>query len=99
MHKKYAKEGLVAITLSLDFARDEKTPVERGLKKLRDRKVDLINYIIQESPEFLKEKLRYEGQLPMIYVFNRQGKWKLFQYEDVNYQVIDQTVKRFLQEK
>src|SRR5262245_29185142 len=99
MHNKYAKDGLVAITLSLDLVREEKMPVERGLMKLKERNVEVTNFIIDEGADLLKEKLRYEGGLPMVYVFNRSGKWKLFDGDDVKYDLIEQTVRRFLDEK
>ncbi len=98
MHKKYASQGLVAITLSMDFVRSVKNPVQKGLKKLQERNASLTNLIINEDESLLAEKLRYQGGLPMVYVFNRQGKWKLFDGE-INYDTIEKTVQRFLQEK
>jgi hypothetical protein len=98
MQKKYGKADFVAITLSMDNVREEKNPKERDLKKLKDRNANLINFFLDEDAKVAQEKLRYQGGLPMAYVFNRQGKWKLIDEGDVPKQV-EETVQRFLKEK
>ena len=99
MHKKFAKDGLVAITLSMDLVRkDVKNPRENALKLLQKHNASLINLIVDDDPELLKEKLQYQGGLPMVYVFNRQGKWKLYELE-IDYEEMEKTVERFLKSK
>jgi hypothetical protein len=95
MHKKHAKDGLVAITLSMDMANKLPNAEKNALKILQKQNVILTNLMINEDKKVLEEKLQYIGGLPMVYVFNRQGKWKLFEGE-VNYDEIEKTVERFL---
>ena len=72
MHKKYAKDGLVAMNVSLDDPADE-----RLMKNVRDflkeKKVDFPSFVLNEKVEYWQEKLDMQGP-PAIFVFGKDGK-------------------------
>jgi thiol-disulfide isomerase/thioredoxin len=96
MHQKYAKDGLVAVTVSVD--EDANNPEVQGeaLKFLRQVKATFSNVILDEKPAFWQEKLRFDA-VPCIYVFDRQGKWR--QYKDSTYAEIEKVVVELLNAK
>ncbi len=69
MQKKYSKEGLVVITVSLDGL-DQK---DAALKFLKDTKVIGPNFLLDEKQEFWQDKLKILGP-PAAFVFDRAGK-------------------------
>jgi hypothetical protein len=96
MHKKYAKDGLVAITVSVDSLKpeDDKTTAQdyekKVIKKVKDElKTQQANFpalildLREEEDEnvFLEKKLRFNGP-PALFVFNREGKWTKFTPND-----------------
>ncbi len=98
MHKRFAKDGLVALAVSVDEnGRDPKVQKEVH-KRLADKGVTFTAVILDEEFESLQKRLRFVG-LPCVYVFNRQGKWKLFtEFDDEGktYQEIDKLVVEWL---
>jgi thiol-disulfide isomerase/thioredoxin len=80
MQHKYAKDGLVSVTVSTDKVRDGKGPqerIDRVLKSLRKNQSDLINVILDEDDKLIQDKLRIDTY-PSVYVFGRDGKWTQF---------------------
>ena len=76
LYKDNAKDGLVAISVSLD------EPGEKGVKEkvqsfLNKMKANFPNVILDESQEFWQNKFDFRGP-PCVFVFNREGKWKQF---------------------
>ena len=69
LHQKYAKDGLVAMSVSVD------TPEDRGkaLDFLQKQKATFANYWLDEKGKFWQEKLDITGP-PAVFVFDRQGK-------------------------
>jgi hypothetical protein len=100
MHKRYSKDGLVALAVNVDEnARDPKVQKD-VLKRLTDRGVTCTNVILDEEFTTLQKKLRFDA-LPSVYVFNRQGKWKQFtEFDDAGktYQEIDKLVEDWLKQ-
>jgi thiol-disulfide isomerase/thioredoxin len=96
MHKKYAKDGLVAMTVSVD--EDANNPDVQGeaLKFLRKVNAAFSNLMLDEKPTFWQEKLRFDA-VPCVYVFDRQGKWR--QYKEPNYAEIEKVVVELLNAK
>ena len=96
MHKKYAKDGLVAVTVSVD--EDANNPEVQGeaLKFLRKVNAAFSNLILDEKLTFWQEKLRFDA-VPCVYVFDRQGKWR--QYKEPNYTEIEKVVVELLNAK
>ena len=101
MHKRFAKDDFIALSVSLDDnARDAKVQ-QNVLKRLTASGAVFTNVILDEDPEWSQKKLRCEG-LPSVYVFNRQGKWKQFtEFDDEGktYEEIDRLVVEWLKQK
>jgi hypothetical protein len=82
MQSKYGKDGLVVITVSIDPADPNTkglTPEmhDKVLKKLQDKKVALTNLVLDESFETVEKRLRFTVA-PAVYLFDRAGKWQMF---------------------
>ena len=94
MHKKYAKDGLVAISVSLDELKDK----EVALKFLQSKEAAFTNLLLNDTVNWL-EKLHFSAP-PCYFVFNRQGKWVQFKAEDgeINYADMEKKVREFLKE-
>ncbi len=101
MHRKWAKDGLAAISVNLDDL-EIQTAQERlaNVKKvLHNKKATIANIILDEPVEFWQKKFGLAGY-PFVFVFNRQGKWTRFGDEgEVKYQDVDQLVVELLKEK
>jgi hypothetical protein len=96
MHKKYAKDGLVAISVALDDVKDLKVR-ERVVKFLTAQEAAFGNYMLDETDDLWREKLNISGP-PCIYVFNRQGRW-VKKYElDVDFSEIEKVVVELLKQ-
>ena len=76
MHHKYKAKGLVVISVNLNDANDEDERKET-LKVLTKYKLDVINVVLDEPQEVWKEKLRVRLGPPCMYVFDRNGKWRM----------------------
>jgi thiol-disulfide isomerase/thioredoxin len=104
MQEKYGKDGLVLISVSLDpLAENEKAEQrkERVLGWLRKLKANIVNLILDEHTELLKEKLRIVT-IPSVYVFNRQGQWTHFSSDDggeVSPAAVEALAVKWLKEK
>ncbi len=112
MHKKYAKDGLVAISVSVDSLTDDdgkdvaaqvKAEVFKFLKKTD---ATLTNLLLDEPREFWQDRLRIVG-VPTVFVFNRAGQWIQFKGDDESlkkdeqghYYEVDALVKKLLSQK
>src|SRR5262249_21852274 len=87
MHRKYAKDGLVAISLNLDAATDEdgkpnEETRKQALKFLREEGAAFTNLMLDEPQDFWQPRLHLEDGLPGVFVFNRAGKWVQFKVGD-----------------
>ena len=80
MHKKYAKDGLAAISVSLDDPKDEKAQ-QRVIDFLRKQKASFTNLVLDEKAEVWQEKLKFTGP-PCVFVFSRDGKYEKFESPD-----------------
>ena len=96
MHKKYAKEGLAVISVTLDDKADKKIAHDM-LKKWG---ADCTNLLLDEETDFWQNKLNFIAP-PCLYVFNRQGKWVRFASDEevIDYKKVDALVEKFLREK
>jgi len=90
MHQKYAREGLVAISCSVD-------PIEKGTEEkvhkfLQKLKATFTNLLLNEPEDFWPEKLHCIA-VPCIFVFNQEGKWTQFtdefKHEDIERLVVE----------
>ena len=78
LNEKYAKQGLVAVSVSFDEPKDK----AKVLKFLQDKKATFTNVILDESQDLWLPKFHIYGP-PAVFVFNRQGKWTQFKYDRV----------------
>jgi peroxiredoxin len=72
MQKKYKKDGLASVSVSVDDPSDPQTK-EKVLKFLRKQNADFPNLILDEKPEVWQKKFGIEGP-PCVFVFDRTGK-------------------------
>jgi hypothetical protein len=72
MQKKYAKDGVVAVSVSLDNPNEEGVQ-EKVRKYLVSQKATFTNLILDENVELWQKKLKIEGP-PCIFVFDKDGK-------------------------
>ena len=96
MHAKYAKEGLAAVSVSLDDARETDTK-DKVLKFLQTKNAGFTNFILDESQEFWQEKFKAIAP-PIVFVFNREGKWREFEGAE-HYPEVEKLVIEFLNKK
>ncbi len=97
MQQRYAKDGLVAVTVAVDEEAGSPEVQGAALKFLQKVNATFPNVLLDEKPEFWQEKLRFDA-VPCVYVFDRQGKWR--QYKDEpNYADIEKVVVELLQKK
>jgi thiol-disulfide isomerase/thioredoxin len=72
MHRKYAHDGLVAVSVALDDPSD--LPVRaRALAFLKKQRASFLNVLLDETPEFYQTKLKIDGP-PCVQIFNRDGR-------------------------
>jgi hypothetical protein len=114
MHRKYAKDGLVAITLNLDPLKDPADGKDvsaeakaDALRFLQSKGATTTNLLLDEPQNFWQEKFAIVA-VPTVYVFDRQGRWVRFKSDDDSLKVDEMThhypevealVKKLLAEK
>src|SRR5262245_32816872 len=99
MHKKYAKDGLVVVSVSVDEDVQDpevQTAVRAWLQ--RNNGGAFTNVWLNEKPEFWQDKLNFTS-LPCAFVFNREGKWYKFNDEKDVAQAVEKQVVELLQQK
>jgi thiol-disulfide isomerase/thioredoxin len=106
--KKYGKDGLVSISVSLDkvdtVAFKDDTAAkrnERVLRLLEKLGSTITNLILDEPQKLVDDKLRIDS-IPCVYVFGRQGKWTKFGGDDdsiVSPPEVEKLVVELLREK
>ena len=91
MQKKYAKDGLAAVSVNTD----PKAKHDRALKMLQDWDARFTNLLLDEPAKVWSEKL--DAITPSVWVFDRDGRLaQKFQAEEVDYDKIEQLVKDLL---
>ena len=93
MHKKYAKDGLVAISVSLDEPAG-KGVQEKVVKFLQKQQATFDNYILDEKEEVWQKQFGIDGP-PCVFVFNREGKFQKFSTGE-KYDAIEKVVVQLL---
>src|SRR5437762_2900437 len=95
MQKKYKKDGLAAVSVSLDDAGDAETE-KKVLRILEKMHADFSNVILKETMEEWQKKLGIEGP-PAVFVFGRDGKYKKFTMGE-HYDKIEKYVAELLKQ-
>jgi hypothetical protein len=114
MHKKYAKDGLVALSVNLDPLKDAETGKDdevavkgRALGFLQSKGLAVTNLLLDEPTAFWQGKFEIVG-VPTVYVFDRQGRWVRFKSDDESlkadpkthhYPEVEALVQRLLAQK
>jgi hypothetical protein len=96
MHKKYARDGLAAVSVSVDPLEDGVQ--ERVLKFLQSKGATFTNLILDEPSEVWQEKLHF-ASVPTVFVFSRDGKWTQFTEDKFNYDDVEKLVVELLKKK
>lgn len=95
MHRKYGKDGFVALSVALDDPNDKdiRGEVDQFLTK---KQATFTNLILEAKPEEWQEKLKIDA-VPCVYVFNQENRFvKKLVGETVDYKVIEAEVARLL---
>ena len=102
MHRMYAGQGLVVISVSVDDLHRGNPKISFGAfaSFLAVNGADFTNLLLDEPPQVCKEKLRISA-VPCYYVFSRQGKWTLFGTggEKIDFAAMDRLIVDWLREK
>jgi hypothetical protein len=93
MHEKYAKDGLVAMSLNLDDPTDEKT-MKRVREFLTAQKANFTHFVLDEEFEVWQKKLEIVGP-PVVFVFGRDGKVAK-KFEEVDYKEVEKMAAELL---
>jgi thiol-disulfide isomerase/thioredoxin len=97
LHQKYARDGLVAISVSLDDPA-KKEAHDRALKFLQAQGAVFTNLRLDEPPEVWQARLKVNGP-PCVYVLNRDNRIvrKLpAGDEPVDYAAVEKAVQEWL---
>jgi thiol-disulfide isomerase/thioredoxin len=99
MHKKYARDGLVTVSVSLDPI-DDPSSRDNAARFLKKAGADFTNLYLDEPVELWQKKLGFVGP-PCYFVFNRQGQWTKFEPQENEpvYEAIDKFITLRLREK
>ncbi len=98
MHKKYAKDGVVAVSVSLDDLSDKEVK-DRIIKFLVEKKATFTNLILDEKPDDSTKKLGIDG-VPAVFVFKRDGTLAKKFTDDYTYEKdVDKLVQELLKKK
>lgn len=100
MHKKYAKQGLVVISVALDDIREDPPARDRVLKFLQAKGATFTNLLLDETLEFWQKQFRFVAP-PCQYVFSRQGKWTQYtsDKEEIKHEDVEKLIVQLLGEK
>ena len=98
MRQKYGKDGLAAVSVSLDDAKD-KEALARAVAFLEKVKAtDVVNLNLDEDSEAWQKHLKINGP-PAVFVFDREGRIALrlpAEGADVDYAVVEKKVQELL---
>jgi hypothetical protein len=99
MHQQFAKDGLVALSLTVDDPEDAEAK-ERALKFLKKQNATFGNYLMDEPAETWQTKLDVSAP-PAVLVYGRDGKLvKRFKSdEEFTYKDVRKVVEPLLQEQ
>jgi len=99
MHKKYAAEGLDALSVNTDDLEEEKDAREKINRFLSEKGAAFTNVILDDKANARADKLEIEG-LPSVLVFGRDGKLvKHYKAAEVDYGRIEKLVAEELKKQ
>jgi hypothetical protein len=68
MHRRYGKDGLVCVSVSVDEAENK----DKALAFLKKREAAFANYLLDEKAEVWQNKLKLTGT-PAVVLFGKDG--------------------------
>jgi glutathione peroxidase-family protein len=94
MQKKYAKDGVVAVSVSLDDLSDKEV---RGRIEtfLKAQHATFTNLILDEDVEAWQKKLGIDG-MPAAFIYNRDGKVVKKFKDEYTYEDVEKVVQELL---
>ena len=94
MHKKYAKDGLVCMSVAVDEAKQKPA----ALAFLQKQEATFANYLLDEEFDYWQNKFDINGP-PAVFVFDRNNKRAgKFDYTDPNKQFTYADVEKLVQQ-
>ncbi|MCX7702463.1 MAG: thioredoxin-like domain-containing protein [Gemmataceae bacterium] len=94
LHRQYARQGLVVLTVSLDDP-DDSEAGSRLREFLSAQRADTENYWLQEKPEVWQAKLKIDGP-PCVFLFDRRGRLVKKYHDHVDYEDIGRRIEVLL---
>jgi hypothetical protein len=101
MHRKYAPDGLVAVSVSIDDIHDPMDPKtrERVVAFLEKKQATLTNLLLDESSDTWSEKFKI-GVPGCVFVFDRDNRLAAkFEVKAIDYDKIEELVRDLLKKK
>jgi thiol-disulfide isomerase/thioredoxin len=103
LQTKYGKDKLLVMTVNIDSSIND--PDDRpvilgaiqnvlGGKNPSKTKVTLTNLILDEPQELVLKKFHFDGAVPCMFVFTREGKWWQFRVEEGQPDIFERVVQR-----
>jgi len=93
LHRKYAKDGVLCISVSLDSPDDK----EAALKFLKEKGATFPNYLLDEDTAVWQNRWKFKGP-PAVRVYGKDGKLaRQFDYDDPNNQFEFKDVEQLVQ--
>jgi hypothetical protein len=97
MQKHYAKDGLAAVSVSLDDPA-EKDIKDRVLQFLQSQKATFANFILDEKPEVWQKNLGIDG-VPAVFIYGRDGTIAKKFTDEYTYEDVQKVVLELLKKK
>jgi hypothetical protein len=97
MQKKYAKDGMAAVSVDLDDPA-EKDIKDRVLKFLESQNATFPNIMLDEKPAVWQKNLGIDG-VPAVFIYGRDGSIAKKFTDDYTYEDVEKVVVELLKKK
>jgi hypothetical protein len=97
MQKKYARDGLAAVSVSLDDLSDRGVK-DRVIAFLKTQNATFTNLMLDEPVEAWQKRLEIDG-MPAVFVYNRDGTVAKKFKDDFEYADVEKFVQELLTKK
>jgi len=93
MHKRYAKDGLEVVSVSLDDPGDP-AAMENALRFLRSMRPGFPNFLLADRPPAMQQVFAF-AFLPCVFVFDQAGQARKFE-GDFAFGDVERVVRGYL---
>ena len=90
LNRKYSSLGLTTISVSLDDPADDEAQA-RVRRFLTVQKANFANYVLKDTPEVWRAKLKIDGP-PCLFVFHRRGQLVKKYHDRVDHDEVERIV-------